>query len=348
MTARGIAATAAEPISTSGVDFLAVQLAPIELLVRPFGFQELKDGQPLPRALQFLDRRRHHEAYYIDASDHQELLEFEEAWRVKKEKMIAEAEARRADRQHPGHHASETADRNSPWIRDELILALDLYVRHAGNPPGKTSQDISELSALLNRLGDVTGRTHQATYRNANGVYMKCMNFRRFDPAYTSSGRKGLTRGNKLEEEVWNEFAEQPARLHKTAAAIREAIEVGDVEVIDDAVDDDYEAAEGKVLTALHRRRERSRTIVRKRKEKALKETGELRCEGCGMTFEERYGDIGHGFIEVHHTRPVHELQPGDKTKLADLALVCSNCHRMIHHRRPWLSMSELRAIVRS
>lgn len=161
MTARGIAATAAEPISTSGVDFLAVQLAPIELLVRPFGFQELKDGQPLPRALQFLDRRRHHEAYYIDASDHQELLEFEEAWRVKKEKMIAEAEARRADRQHPGHHASETADRNSPWIRDELILALDLYVRHAGNPPGKTSQDISELSALLNRLGDVTGRTHR-------------------------------------------------------------------------------------------------------------------------------------------------------------------------------------------
>ncbi len=66
------------------------------------------------------------------------------------------------------------------------------------------------------------------------------------------------------------------------------------------------------------------------------------------MTFEERYGDVGHGFIEVHHVRPVHELQPGDKTKLSDLALVCANCHRMIHRRRPWLSMDELRATVRS
>jgi 5-methylcytosine-specific restriction protein A len=65
------------------------------------------------------------------------------------------------------------------------------------------------------------------------------------------------------------------------------------------------------------------------------------------MTFEELYGDVGHGFIEVHHVRPVHELQPGDKTKLGDLVLVCANCHRMIHRRRPWLSMSELGAIMR-
>jgi 5-methylcytosine-specific restriction protein A len=177
---------------------------------------------------------------------------------------------------------------------------------------------------------------------------MKCMNFRRFDPTYTSSGRKGLTRGNKLEKEVWNEFAREPDRLHQSASVIRQAIDAGDVEIIDDDQDDDYEAAEGKVLTALHHRRGRNRTIVRRRKENALKETGELRCEGCEMTFEERYGDVGQGFIEVHHTRPVHELRPGDKTTLADLVLVCANCHRMIHRRRPWLTMGELRATVRS
>ncbi|MCK5747644.1 MAG: HNH endonuclease [Oricola sp.] len=64
------------------------------------------------------------------------------------------------------------------------------------------------------------------------------------------------------------------------------------------------------------------------------------------MMFEERYGNVGRGFIEVHHTRPVHELWPGDKTTLADLVLICANCHRMIHRQRPWLSLDESRATV--
>jgi len=34
------------------------------------------------------------------------------------------------------------------------------------------------------------------------------------------------------------------------------------------------------------------------------------------------------------------------KTRLDDLALLCSNCHRMVHVRRPWLSMAELKQIV--
>ncbi|WP_421989133.1 HNH endonuclease [Roseococcus sp.] len=41
------------------------------------------------------------------------------------------------------------------------------------------------------------------------------------------------------------------------------------------------------------------------------------------------YGERGRGFIECHHTRPLHTLRPGDKTKIADLVLVCSNCHWM-------------------
>ena len=31
-----------------------------------------------------------------------------------------------------------------------------------------------------------------------------------------------------------------------------------------------------------------------------------------------------------------------------DLVPVCSNCHRMIHRRRPWLSVEQLRQLVRS
>lgn len=73
---------------------------------------------------------------------------------------------------------------------------------------------------------------------------------------------------------------------------------------------------------------------------------GKLVCEACDFDFTEVYGDHGRGFIECHHIVPLSELKSGSITRLADLALVCSNCHRMIHHRSPWLSIAQLRALV--
>lgn len=78
-----------------------------------------------------------------------------------------------------------------------------------------------------------------------------------------------------------------------------------------------------------------------------LKDTGALRCEACGFDFEEAYGEVGKGFAECHHTRPVSELRPDQGTRLADLAILCANCHRMLHRRRPWLSAEGLAALVR-
>jgi 5-methylcytosine-specific restriction enzyme A len=88
--------------------------------------------------------------------------------------------------------------RNPPWIRDELILALDLYVRMASQRFAHDSPEILECSQLLNRLQRLLGTARSETLRNRNGVYMKLMNFRRFDPTFTAVGRRGLLRGNKL------------------------------------------------------------------------------------------------------------------------------------------------------
>ncbi|GAB6158809.1 hypothetical protein JCM39194_20090 [Desulfotomaculum varum] len=49
------------------------------------------------------------------------------------------------------------------------------------------------------------------------------------------------------------------------------------------------------------------------------------------------------GYIECHHTIPISEYAKEIKTRVSDLALVCSNCHRMLHRRRPWLSIDQLR-----
>jgi 5-methylcytosine-specific restriction protein A len=70
------------------------------------------------------------------------------------------------------------------------------------------------------------------------------------------------------------------------------------------------------------------------------------RCEICGMNFEEIYGSIGKGFIEVHHIRP---LADGVRnTDEDDLICVCSNCHSMLHRTTPVMAPKELHKLYAS
>jgi predicted HNH restriction endonuclease len=83
---------------------------------------------------------------------------------------------------------------------------------------------------------------------------------------------------------------------------------------------------------SIHRQREIS---LRRAKLDAFRREhhGRLFCEvpGCGFDFEIMYGHLGRGFAEVHHLRPLAELDGPISTALTDLAVVCANCHRMIH-----------------
>jgi hypothetical protein len=84
--------------------------------------------------------------------------------------------------------------RNPPWSRDELILALDLYMRLRNTPIAKNAEEIAELSGFLGRMATSLGRTQSGSFRNPAGVYMKLINFRRLDPDYIDKGKVGLER----------------------------------------------------------------------------------------------------------------------------------------------------------
>lgn len=73
------------------------------------------------------------------------------------------------------------------------------------------------------------------------------------------------------------------------------------------------------------------------------------RCTICKFDFEEVYGEHGAGFSEVHHIRPVNSLdEAASVDPVTDMAVVCSNCHRMIHRRKDnVLAIKELRAMLR-
>ena len=68
-----------------------------------------------------------------------------------------------------------------------------------------------------------------------------------------------------------------------------------------------------------------------------------LKCSVCSFDFKECYGDLGEGFIHVHHLKPLGEI--GEQYQLnpvVDMRPVCPNCHAMLHRKKPALSIKEL------
>lgn len=106
------------------------------------------------------------------------------------------------------------------------------------------------------------------------------------------------------------------------------------------------EYAEGREILTQHIQRERNQKVVSQAKAEFIKKYGRLKCQICEFDFEKEYGKQGKGFIEAHHTKPVSELKPGDKTRVEDMLLVCPNCHRMIHRQKPWLTASQLKKMI--
>jgi 5-methylcytosine-specific restriction protein A len=106
------------------------------------------------------------------------------------------------------------------------------------------------------------------------------------------------------------------------------------------------EFPEGKIVERKHKARERNSQVISLAKEKFRKLNGRLYCQICGFDFEKIYGKIGIDFIEGHHTIAVSEMTNDYTTKVEDIAMLCANCHRMVHRRRPWLTMTGLDELI--
>jgi hypothetical protein len=112
----------------------------------------------------------------------------------------------------------------------------------------------------------------------------------------------------------------------------------------DEGVDLDYE--EGLRRQAERRFFQRNPQLVQR-----AKEVYGCVCQVCGFDFSKTYGALGRAFAEVHHLNPLSERPSEEwtaavRTNIADVAVLCSNCHRMIHRRRPALSIEQLKAMV--
>lgn len=241
-----------------------------------------------------------------------------------------------------GFHVRTEA--NPDWAYEELVLACDLVKRAGWRGLRASDPRVGELSELLQRLPIHDLADRATTFRNRNSVARKSYDIATWHRDYT--GKR--TRGGQLDREVLAAFLENPDEMSQRAERIRSNASVGAFDnliPVDAEELAEIEAPEGKLFVRQHLTRERSLAMRQRKIDRVRAEGRPLSCAACGFDFEETYGERGEGYIECHHIVPLHTA--GERTtRLHDLVLVCSNCHRMIHRRSPWLTPAELEELL--
>lgn len=211
--------------------------------------------------------------------------------------------------------------RNPPWTRDETILALDLFFDAGLVALSDSDKRVIALSQTLRGLPGNEERAENPSFRNPAGVAFKLSNLQ------SVATGKGFANVSATDRAIWKQFESRRARVKEVVALIATYIAEVSLEPHDD--DDEDEFVEGKVVTRVHRRIERNRklriALVRDRRK-----TNRLRCDACFRTNPTSDGRLDDAIFEAHHLVPLAS-RGTTTTKLGDVALLCANCHKLIH-----------------
>jgi|SRR5665647_1222719 len=153
---------------------------------------------------------------------------------------------------------------------------------------------------------------------------------------------ENVTGINNLDEllfDVWQRFQDSFTNSDRQSVITTSAI-INEIETSNP----DISVAEGELKLVSHLVRERNPKIIGEKKREAIR-NGNLKCEVCSFSFIETFKVE---FIECHHINPI-STTGARETTLADLTLVCANCHRMLHTKfdRQYLTINELRTRIK-
>lgn len=227
---------------------------------------------------------------------------------------------------------------NPDWTRDETILALELFFESDMGRLRSADPKVQSLSDVLRALPYHEDAARTERFRNAAGVAFKVQNLRSVVTG------KGLQNVSAMDRAIWAEFGDRRDEVMRLAALIREGIKVPDKGVVMPTEDEFYE---GRVLTRLHYIRERNPRI--RAKLLHSRSSGGLKCEMCAIGYPSMPANIHDAAFEAHHVVPLAEA--GARiTRLADMALLCACCHRLIHRviatERRWVTVDEARRMI--
>lgn len=238
------------------------------------------------------------------------------------------------------------------WSETELILACDLVVTNGWSAVRANDSRAHELSELLRSLPENSNELEDPKFRSAGSVKAKTNNLVTARDSYHGKG----TRGSALDEVIVQRFEQNKAGMQALARILRDDARTlwsGGDGFVDEALLRPA-APSGLGTTSAAEGRERLVRVISRERDPKLRAakilhttqvTGGLGCEVCGFDFQEVYGDRGRDYAEVHHVTPLH-VSGEVETLLEDLAVLCANCHRMVHRGRTWLTPDQLRSLV--
>jgi 5-methylcytosine-specific restriction protein A len=226
---------------------------------------------------------------------------------------------------------------NPPWTRDETILALDLFFDAGLMALSDSDPRVIAMSETLRGLPGNEKRSTNPSFRNPAGVSFKLSNLQS-----VSTGR-GFANVSAMDKTVWGQFGTRRQRVKEITALITTYVLEEPLNTDSDEDEDDF--PEGMVVTRVHRRIERNRklrtALIRDRRAR-----NQLRCDACfkvNPTTDSRLDDV---IFDAHHLIPL-SIQGQTKTRLGDVALLCANCHRIIHRlisrSSKWASVEDVR-----
>jgi 5-methylcytosine-specific restriction endonuclease McrA len=265
------------------------------------------------------------------------------------------------------------------WIKnvtskttDSAYLYIDepIFVLHFPNVhyPNIMTPKIGELILIYQKVGGIPSFTHIVTpidyipiediqrsdYRYGRRVKIIAKTNRDNIIHVSSTSWKrikfgGFTQGNackieniknvgnidELQYDLWQRFSNYFSRDEQQSVFSTSAL-LNEIQVSHPGMS----VREGQLRLVKHLLKERNRKIIAEKKAEAIR-NGSLLCEVCEFSFKEVFNKE---FIECHHLTPIGK--PGVRdTTLDDLALVCANCHRMLHTKfeNKYLTLEELR-----
>jgi 5-methylcytosine-specific restriction protein A len=231
---------------------------------------------------------------------------------------------------------------NPNWTRDETILALDLYLSSEKRLPSPTDPRVRKLSELLRSLPYHANASKNESFRNPDGVAFKLQNL------HNVATGKGLGNVSEMDRQIWSEFGSRPSEVKPLAELITAGVKFETLEPEPGDSYEDEEFFEGRLLTEFHKRRERNPN-VRKRLLASRRRLGRLACDLCrghSLSGDPTFEDAS---FEAHHTIPISTTL-ARTTRIAELALLCANCHRLVHRaisfKKRWLSIDECRGLL--
>ena len=161
-----------------------------------------------------------------------------------------------------------------------------------------------------------------------------------YEPAVALSKRYDL--GSLPEEDVLQNDLREMLRLYSRLVAR------GGRENFEDISGTEAIETEGATIEERRRYRQHRKIERAANAAKLAKRAHGHVCQGCSIDFSVVYGAAGKDYIEAHHLTPLSELPedvPVSLDPVRDFAVLCANCHRMVHRKQGPRTVADLQSI---